>query len=149
MCSRFLHDRGVEPLFEIGDEPSKADIDELEDLLNEFNFATTGIRDGKELAIFERDSHGRMVAGLYGWTWGGTCEIDMLWLDESQRGGGKGSAMLQAAEDEARRRGCEQVVLGSHGFQAPGFYLKHGYELIATVENYPRGSSDNWFRKSL
>ena len=128
--------------FEIEDEPDPRNVSELEDLLNEFNFATTGIRDGKELAIFERDSHGRMVAGLYGWTWGGTCEIDMLWLDESQRRGGKGSA-------EARARGCTQVVLGSHGFQAPGFYLKHGYELVATVEDYPRGSSDNWFRKPL
>ena len=90
--------------FEIEDEPDPRTVSELEDLLNEFNFATTGIRDGKELAIFERDSHGRMVAGLYGWTWGGTCEIDMLWLDESQRRGGKGSAMLEAAEAEARAR---------------------------------------------
>ena len=135
--------------FEIEDEPDPRNVSELEDLLNEFNFATTGIRDGKELAIFERDKHGRMIAGLYGWTWGGTCEIDILWLDESQRRGGKGSAMLQAAEDEARARDCTQVVLGSHGFQAPGFYLKRGYELVATVEDYPRGSSDNWFRKRL
>ncbi|HTN81270.1 MAG TPA: GNAT family N-acetyltransferase [Acidimicrobiales bacterium] len=134
---------------ELTEHPSKADIDELEELLNEFNFATTGIRDGRELAIFERDEDGRMVAGLYGWTWGGTCEIDMLWLDASLRGGGKGSAMLVAAEQEARERGCTQVLLGSHGFQAPGFYLKHGYELIATVDDYPRGSSDNWFRKRL
>ena len=94
-------------------------------------------------------NEGRMVAGLYGWTWGGTCEIDMLWMDESLRGSGKGSEMLQAAEGEARRRGCKQMVLGSHGFQAPGFYLKHGYELIATVEDYPAGSNDNWFRKPL
>jgi GNAT superfamily N-acetyltransferase len=134
---------------EIDDQPSKADIDELEELLNEFNFATTGIRDGRELAIFERDSDGRMVAGLYGWTWGGTCEIDMLWLDESRRKQGKGTAMLRAAEDEARRRGCTQVTLGSHGFQAPDFYLRHGYQLIATLANYPAGSSDNWFRKPL
>jgi hypothetical protein len=57
--------------------------------------------------------------------------------------------MLWAAEEEAARRGCTQITLGSHGFQAPDFYLRHGYELIATLEDYPRGSSDNWFRKSL
>jgi ribosomal protein S18 acetylase RimI-like enzyme len=149
MCSRFLHDHDMDAEFDIEDEPDPRNVSELEDLLNEFNFAKTGIRDGRELAIFERDKHGRMTAGLYGWTWGGTCEIDMLWLDESQRRGGKGSAMLQAAEHEARTRGCTQVVLGSHGFQAPGFYVKQGYELIATVEDYPRGSSDNWLRKRL
>ena len=139
----------MDPQFEIDDEPSKADIAELEERLNDFNFETTGIRDGRELAIFERDDAGRMIAGIYGWTWGGTCEIDTLWLDESQRRTGKGSAMLRAVEDEARSRGCAQVLLGSHGFQAPGFYLKQGYELIATVEDYPRGSTDNWFRKRL
>ena len=134
---------------DIEDHPSKADIDELEELLNEFNFATTGIRDGLEVAIFERDEAGRMVAGLYGWTWGGHCEIDMLWLDESLRKQGKGTLMLRAAEEEARRRGCTQVTLGSHGFQAPDFYLRHGYTLVASVDDYPRGSSDNWFLKRL
>ena len=134
---------------DIDDHPSKADIDELEDLLNEFNFATTGIRDGLELAIFERDDDGQMVAGIYGWTWGGTCEIDMLWLDESLRKQGRGTLMLRAAEEEARRRGCTQITLGSHGFQAPDFYLRHGYTLVATVDDYPRGSSDNWFLKRL
>ncbi len=134
---------------EIDDHPSKSDIDELEELLNEFNFATTGIRDGRELAIFERDEDGRMIAGLYGWTWGGTCEIDMLWMDERLRHHGKGTAMVAAAEAEARARGCTQMVLGSHGFQAPDFYIGLGYELVATVEDYPRGSNDNWFRKQL
>ena len=134
---------------EIEEHPDPGDVSELEDLLNEFNFETTGIRDGRELAIFERDDHGRMVAGLYGWTWGGTCEIDMLWLDESLRHHGKGTAMLAAAEEEARDRGCTQMVLGSHGFQAPDFYMRQGYELVATIKDYPRGSSDNWFRKPL
>ncbi len=134
---------------EIEDHPDPGDVSELEDLLNEFNFATTGIRDGRELAIFERDEHGRLVAGLYGWTWGGTCEIDMLWLDESLRHHGKGTALLAAAEREAHDRGCTQMVLGSHGFQAPDFYVGQGYELVATIKDYPRGSSDNWFRKPL
>ena len=134
---------------DIDPHPSPAEVSELEELLNEFNFAKTGIRDGLEMAIFERDGDGRMIAGLYGWTWGGTCEVDMLWLDESLRHQGKGTAMLAAAEQEARQRGCIQMVLGSHGFQAPDFYVRQGYELVATVKDYPRGSSDNWFRKSL
>jgi GNAT superfamily N-acetyltransferase len=73
----------------------------------------------------------------------------MLWLDESLRKQGKGTLMLRAAEEEARRRGCTQVTLGSHGFQAPDFYLGHGYTLVATVGDYPQGSSDNWFLKKL
>ena len=40
--------------------------------------AATGIRDFRELLSVETDSHGELVAGVYGWSWGGTCWIDAL-----------------------------------------------------------------------
>jgi hypothetical protein len=36
-------------------------------------------------------------------------------------------AQLLAAEEEARRRGCNRVCVSSFTFQAPGFYRKYGY----------------------
>ena len=40
-------------------------------------------------------------------------------------------------------------VLGTHDFQAPEFYKKFGYEVIGTVEDYPRRHSKIWMKKDL
>jgi GNAT superfamily N-acetyltransferase len=95
-------------------QPEDADIRFLDDQINEFNFAATGYTDGALLASFVRDEQGAIVAGVYGWTWGGCCEIRYLWVHELRRGQGYGSRLLEAAEHEAKRRGCAQVVLDTH-----------------------------------
>jgi GNAT superfamily N-acetyltransferase len=65
------------------------------------------------------------------------------------RGRGIGRALLRAAEDRARERGCRQVVLFTHAFQTPGLYVHSGYDLVGEVEDYPAGSAAYWFRKRL
>src|SRR6185295_2255267 len=71
--------------FEIETQPAHADIQFLEDRLYDFNERATGIRDGTLLAIFVRDERNQIEAGLYGWTWGGSCRIDKLWVRDDQR----------------------------------------------------------------
>ena len=66
------------------------------------------------------------LAGLHGWTWGGSCYIQDLWVHKDLRGQGYGTQLLHAAEQEARTRGCAHMVLSSYSFEAPGFYQKHG-----------------------
>ena len=90
-----------------------------------------------------------MVAGICGNTWGGTCELRQLWVEESRRGRGLGTKLLQAAEQEARRRGCTQIVLMTFSFQAPAFYRKNGFDLVAAVDAHPRGHHNFLMRKRL
>lgn len=137
------------PQLTIETEPTADEIRFLEDRLYDFNVAATGIDDGEYLAIFERDAAGTIVAGLCGITWGGCCEIRQLWVAETRRGAALGSALLQAAEAEALRRGCEQVVLSTHSFQAPAFYRRFGYDVVSVIDNYPRGHSSVLMRKAL
>src|SRR6516164_218341 len=77
------------------------DLQFLEDQINEYNFATTGIRDARLLVILLRDSDRRIYAGLSGHTWGGVAEVRFLWVDEARRREGIGSHLLHAAECEA------------------------------------------------
>ncbi len=111
----------------------------LEERLYEFNPETTGIHDGCLLNASVEDDNGDIVAGISGHTWGGCCEIRTLWVHEACRGTGVGAALMQAAEQRAVRRGCRQIVLSMHSFQASRFYERLGFRRLAAVPNFPRG----------
>ena len=131
------------------DHANPEDLQILEEHINEYNFATTGIRDARLLVMLLRDSAGRIYAGLSGHTWGGVGEVRFLWVDERRRHTGIGSRLLRAAEEEASVRGCEKVVLSTHSFQAPDFYLKRGYVIAGQFLNYPRGHRSIFLEKPL
>jgi N-acetylglutamate synthase-like GNAT family acetyltransferase len=130
-------------------EAKAEDLRFLEEQINEFNFATTGIRDARDLVIFVRDPAGRIVGGLSGHTWGGVAEIRFLWVDEAMRREGVGSRLLNVGEEEARIRGCRKIVLSTHSFQAPDFYRKHGYVVAGEVADHPRGHRHILLEKPL
>ena len=131
------------------EHPSRADLDGLKDAIDAFNCETTGFHDARHLATFVRDERGELVAGLSGFTWGGYAKIEYLWIAASHRRAGLGRRLVTAAEDEARTRGCDVVVLDTHDFQAPGFYAKLGYVAVGRTDGTPRGSGQTLFRKEL
>ena len=133
----------------IASSASAEDQAALEAALNEYNFATTGYRDGLSLSCFLRDDDGALRAGIDGFTWGGYARVVTLWVDASLRGQGLGRRLLAAAEDEARRRGCRTIILDTHDFQAPDFYPKLGYEPVGRTSETPAGSGQTLFQKNL
>jgi GNAT superfamily N-acetyltransferase len=133
----------------VSDAARPEDLLFLEEEVNEFNFATTGLRDARLLVMLLRDTAGRLYAGLSGHTWGGAAEIRFLWVDESHRRTGIGRRLLRAAEQEARTRGCGKVVLSTHSFQAPDFYRKQGCVIVGECIDYPRGYSHILLEKLL
>jgi GNAT superfamily N-acetyltransferase len=135
--------------FVITTEPTPELVQYLEDRIYEFNSSATGITDGEWLAIFVKDGQGRIVAGICGNTWGSCFEIRQFWVQEARRKQGLGTRLLGAAENEARRRGCRQVLLMTFTFQAPAFYAKHGFEVVAVVDDHPRGHKNLLLRKRL
>jgi GNAT superfamily N-acetyltransferase len=128
--------------------PDPDDVALLERGVSEPTLAL-GHPDPRELAGFVRDEDGAIRAGVYGWTWGGCCEVHYLWVHEALRRGGLGGAILAWAEEEARLRGCRQIVVFTHACQAPGLYAASGYKLVGKVDNYPSGDSALWFQKEL
>lgn len=128
---------------------SAAEVEFLEDRLYEHNVETTGIGDGLSLGVVLRDESQNIVAAAAGHTWGGTCELKQVWVAAALRGTGLGRRLLAEAEAEAVRRGCQQLVLTTHSFQAPDFYRKLGFQVISEVPDYPRGHSQLVLRKQL
>jgi hypothetical protein len=53
------------------------------------------------------------------------------------------------AEEEVRRRCCTRAVLSTIHFQAPGFYLKHGWEVAARIDYEPPGHTRFYMTKKL
>lgn len=133
----------------ITDSLDHADREELETILDSFNEDRTGYRDFRRLGCFVRDDDGRLVAGIDGYSWGGFMYIGALWVDEALRGQGISRRLVEAAEAEAATRGCVTVVLGSFDFQAPGFYVKLGYEVVGATEDTPVGHRELLLQKRL
>ena len=129
-------------------DPTPEEVQYLEDRIYEFNSSATDIADGELLAFFVREGDS-IVAGICGNTWGGTCELRQFWVEESQRHRGLGTQLFEAAEQEARRRGCRQVVLMTFSFQGLAFYERHGFEVVATIDDHPRGYRNLLMRKRL
>src|SRR5262245_5705042 len=134
--------------FEVEDHPASLDLEFLAAQVRRDASARTGLGDGVELAIFVREG-GKVVAGIAGWTWGDSCELENLWVEPSLRGRWLGSRLLAAAEAEAAARGCTQTVHFTYDFQARRLYERAGYELIGRVEDFPSGADVLWYRKSL
>jgi ribosomal protein S18 acetylase RimI-like enzyme len=119
--------------------------------LDEYNFAATGTTaaDQSHFSVKVVDDSGAIVGGLAAWTWAGLCGISMLWVREDSRKDGWGSKILLAAEEEARRRGCDRVSVASFTFQAPEFYQRHGYVETGRTLGIPGGHEDVHMFKGL
>jgi GNAT superfamily N-acetyltransferase len=129
------------------------DAPELEALLAqriyEYNAAATGSDDGESFSAARTNTSGDVEAGVYGWTWCGCCYVTYLWVAENIRGTGVGTDLLDAVERHAREKRCSLVLLASHIFQAPAFYVRKGYEQVARIEDYPVGHGSIFFVKRL
>lgn len=84
-----------------------------------------------------------------GLVFGGWGYIKLLWVDAALRGQGHGRRLLQRMEEEALRLGCRNAHLDTYSFEARPFYEKNGYEVFATLDDFPPGNSKHFLRKRL
>jgi GNAT superfamily N-acetyltransferase len=115
------------------------------------DYNTQQASDGRAIflcyALFAPDQS--MAGGIIGethWNW---LFINLLWVREELRGKGYGHRLLQAAEDEGRRREATHAYLDTFSFQAPDFYEQHGYQVFGTLEDFPPGHKRLYLFKRL
>lgn len=129
--------------------PSKKEIDFVRESLIQFNDNCVGKDNHTTLNIVEYDVNGNIIAGILGGTYWGWMYVDILWVDENYRKRGIGTKLLSEAEKEAARRGCHHVHLDTMSWQAPEFYKKQGYEIIAVLPDIPNGNKKYLLIKAL
>jgi ribosomal protein S18 acetylase RimI-like enzyme len=99
--------------------------------------------------IFASGQPEATIAGLLGHTlWNGFF-ISALWVAEAVRRKGIGRQLMARAEELAMQNGCDHIHLDTFDFQAREFYVKNGFHLFGTIEDYPIGHKRYYLIKKL
>lgn len=109
------------------DDDASGFIREVEDTLNEAANALGKPFDDGGINLRASDGAAGFLGGLCGDVLQGWLYVKYLAVVERARTLGVGRALMNRAEEEARKRGLAGVYLDTYDFQAPGFYEKLGY----------------------
>lgn len=95
---------------------------------------------------------GHIIAGINAsLEFGQVLYVDRLFVEETYRNHGLGSLLLSKTENEAKAMGASLVHVDTFDFdacQARNFYVKHGYEIFAVLDDCPwPGHKRFYFKK--
>jgi len=128
------------------DEAAKAAAAEA---LYRYNIVATGVDDRVPIGAVLSDGSGNALGGLWGRTELGLLFLDMFFVPAHLRGRSYGARLLAAVEEAARRRGCRRAVVETSSFQAPGFYVRHGYAEFGRIPFAIDGQARVFLHKQL
>ena len=134
----------------VTDELVAADTAVISDGLRAYYVSQAGYYDFRPLAVFVREPQtDKVIGGLHGRSEFGLLYIAWFFLPEDRRRARIGSRVLAMAEEEGRRRCCSRIALTTLSIEAPGFYLKQGYDVVATIDCEPPGLTRYYMVKKL
>ncbi|MBP2550929.1 GNAT superfamily N-acetyltransferase [Neorhizobium galegae] len=133
----------------VTDTASAEDVAAIGSQLSAFNEQDVGPADRRALSVLVKAPDGTLAAGLNGYTAWGWLYVQWLWVGESLRGQGLAGQMLQAAEDEARARGCGAAFIDTFNPAAKKAYRRQGYEVFGELANFPAGRRRTFLQKRL
>ena len=111
-----------------------------------FNRARLGPSQQRDLAVslYRDDDFLGGLAGYTAWEW---LFVKWLWIREDARGAGLGARALEAAENEARKRGCRVVWLDTVNPAARVLYACCGYETFGELADFHVGQARYFMQK--
>lgn len=122
---------------------------------------TALIRQGLEQAALEQSELPRealnvfcydgteMVGGISGHIVGHVCHLKLLWVHADYRHQDIGTELLLRAESRARDKGCKVSFVDTLSYQAPGFYLHHGYKEETRIVEFLEGHDRVFYKKEF
>lgn len=130
--------------------PEELRSGELGRRLRHYNYGFVGeYAEQQYIRLNARDGGGRLLGGLRSFVFVNWLNIEVLFVEADARGSGLGSRLLAEAERQAVALGAVNAKLETFEFQAPSFYLKHGYEEYARIDGYAPGFYLASMKKSL
>ena len=92
----------------------------------------------------------RVVGGLIAETQMAWLRISIMSVSPECRSQGIGAALLAEAERQAVGRGCRHVYVDTMEYQAPRFYLAHGFNMVGQIPDWDsRGHAKMYLSKDL
>lgn len=86
-----------------------------------------------------------VVGGLFAETRFAWLRISIIAVRPENRSQGIGAALLAEAERQAVARGCEHAYVETMEYQAPRFYLGHGYRVVGEIPNWDSQGHRKYF----
>ena len=118
---------------EVDEQPQEKDLQYLLHSIRKFKREVSGYERPRPVACFMRDKQGRIIGGAHGDLWGSSMHIAALWVAESERGKGHGSALMKDLERHAASKGHLLAYVETTSFQALPFYEGLGYRIFGTL----------------
>lgn len=131
------------------DAPTEEELAAISGALTAFNESDVGPADRRPLAITLADDEGSFVGGLSGYTAWGWLYIQWLFVGEALRGQGWAGRLLEAAEEEARRRDCHAAYIDTFNPVALKAYERAGYAKFGELPDFPKGRTRTFLQKKL
>ena len=92
----------------------------------------------------------RVVGGLFAETQLAWLRISIMSVDPECRSKGIGTSLLAEAERQAITRGCKHAYVDTMDYQAPRFYLAHGFTVVGEIADWDsQGHSKLFLSKRL
>jgi GNAT superfamily N-acetyltransferase len=133
----------------VTEAPTDDELTAINTGLASFNESQHGPAGFRLLVVVVRDTAGTIAGGIYGFTHWGWLYVQRLWVAESARGHGLAGRMLDAAEDEARARGCHGAWIDTFNPVALAVYRRAGYAAFGALPDFPRGHTRTFLSKRL
>jgi predicted house-cleaning noncanonical NTP pyrophosphatase (MazG superfamily)/N-acetylglutamate synthase-like GNAT family acetyltransferase len=93
----------------------------------------------EEKTVLMMDANQEVLGGVYGYIERDWLYVSLLWVDDSARGLGVGTQVMDRLERWAEEKGIRNFYVGTAEFQARPFYEKRGYRVITTCVDQPKG----------
>ncbi|HXJ51185.1 MAG TPA: GNAT family N-acetyltransferase [Burkholderiales bacterium] len=118
--------------------------------MREHNYRIVGkYPEGQNVWLNAKDPQGNFLGGFRGEIHFHWLFVNILFVEEAHRNKGIGSRLLGEGEAHARKLGASRARLDTFDWQAPAFYLKHGYRELVRMPDYYRGHASSLMVKDL